>query len=173
VKAGVSNKSLAGIREVVSPAAQGETYMDLSFLKWPSIIGAIVLVGWLASSGGVDYMYKKFTTDQPGGDAKKDELAEAGLSRLGGYTLKLFKYDKTMEILETAITRYPEGKNVWHNKYRMVKCAEKLGDYRKAVDLIRELMDANASEIDSRVPNNDNLRLRSDKLIEMHELEKR
>jgi hypothetical protein len=55
----------------------------------------------------------------------------------------------------------------------MVKCAEKLEDYRKAVDILEELMDANASSIDSRVPENDNLKLRSEKLIELHELENR
>ena len=147
--------------------------MDLSFLKWPIIIGVIALVGWLASSGGVDYMFKKFTADEPGVNAQKDEINEAGLSRLGGYCLKLFKYEKAMSIFDTAITRYPQGKNFWLNKYRMVKCAEKLEDYRKAVDILEELMDANASSIDSRLPGNDNLKLRSEKLIELHELENR
>jgi DNA phosphorothioation-dependent restriction protein DptG len=147
--------------------------MDLSFLKWPIIIGVIALVGWLGTSGGVNYMYGKFTADTPGVNPQRDEINEAGLSRLGGYCLKLFQYERTMAILETAVTRYPNGKNVWDNKYRMVKCAEKLGNYQRAVDIMHELMAANASTIDSRVPDNDNLRLRSEKLIEMHELERR
>jgi tetratricopeptide (TPR) repeat protein len=147
--------------------------MDLSFLKWPLIIGGVVLVGWLASSGGVNYMYKKFTVNEPGADAKKDQIDEAGLSRLGGYCLMLFKYEKAMSVYETAVSSYPDGKNVWYNKYQMARCAERLGDYRKTVDILHELIDASANDIDERVPNNDNLRLRSEKLIEMHELEKR
>ena len=64
--------------------------MDLSFLKWPVIIGVVVLIGWLGSSGGVNYMYGKFTTDTAG-NPEKAAVNEAGLSRLGGYCLKLFK----------------------------------------------------------------------------------
>lgn len=147
--------------------------MDLSFLKWPVIIGVIALVGWLGTSGGVNFMYGKFTGDTPGVDAQKDATNESGLSQLAEYCIVLFQYDKAMSILETAVTRYPNGKNVWHNKYRMVKCAEKQENYQRAVDLMHELMAANASTIDSRIPTNDNLKLRSEKLIEMHELEKR
>jgi len=76
-------------------------------------------------------------------------------------------------VYETAISRYPDGKNVWYNKYQMARCADKLSDYRKEVNILRELMDANAHSIDERVPVNDNLRLRADKLVEMHELERR
>ena len=147
--------------------------MDLSFLKWPIIIGVIALVGWLASSGGVNYMYKKFTAAQPGVNAQTDAVDESGLSRLGGYCLTLFKYDKAMMVYETAVSRYPDGKNVWYNKYQMARCADKLSDYRKEVNILRELMAANAHSIDDRVPVNDNLRLRADKLVEMHELERR
>lgn len=147
--------------------------MDLSFLKWPLIIGVIALVGWLGTSGGVSFMYGKFTADTPGVNAQKDAANESGLSQLGEYCIVLFQYERAMAILETAVTRYPNGKNVWDNKYRMVKLAEKQENYQKAVDLMRELMDANASAIDSRVPTNDNLKLRSEKLIEMHQLEKR
>lgn len=147
--------------------------MDLSFLKWPAIIAVVVGLGWLGSSGGVNYMYNKFTAHTPGQNAQQDEVDEAGLSRLGGYCLKLFKYEKAMMIFETAIERYPEGKTVLYNKYRMVKCAEKLERYQTAVDIMYELMDLNASAIDDRVPDNDNLRLRAEKLIEMHELQRR
>jgi tetratricopeptide (TPR) repeat protein len=125
------------------------------------------------SSSGVNYMFNKFTAGTPGADAKKDEINELGLSRLGGYCLSLFKYDKAMSIFQTALARYPQGKNALFIKYRMARCAEKLKDYSQAVDLLKELMDANAHATDDRVPNNDNLDLRAEKLIEMHELEKR
>jgi tetratricopeptide (TPR) repeat protein len=147
--------------------------MDLSFLKWPIILGVIALIAWLGSSGGVNYMYKKFTADPPGVDAKKDEINEAGLSRLGGYCLRLTKYQKALAIFEEAANRFPGGKNFWYNRYRMVRCAEKMKDFKRAVDLMHELIAADASKIDDRVADNDNLRLRSEKLIEMYELEKR
>ena len=147
--------------------------MDLSFLKWPLIIGVIALVGWLASSGGVNYMYKKFTANEPGVNAQRDDVDEAGLSRLGGYCLMLFKYEKAMSVYETAVSRYPEGKNVLYNKYEIARCAEKLEDYRRTVDILEELIDANAHSVDDRVPVNEDLTLRAEKLIEMHELERR
>jgi len=147
--------------------------MDLSFLKWPIIIGVIVGVGWLMSSGGVNYMSNKFTAGTPGKDAKKDEIDELGLSRLGGYCLALFNYDKAMSIFQTALERYPNGKNALFIKYRMARCAEKLKDYQQAVNLLKELMVVDAHATDDRVPNNDNLRLRAEKLTEMYELEKR
>ncbi len=147
--------------------------MDLSFLKWPIIIGVIAVVVFLASNPGVDFMVKKFSADTPGVDAKKDEINEAGLSRVGGYCLRLVKYKKADEIFNLAVSRYPNGKNALYNKYRMVRCAEKMGKYQRAVNIMRELMAANASTVDSRVADNDNLNLRAEKLIEMHELEKR
>jgi len=147
--------------------------MDLSFLKWPAILGAIALIGWLASSGGVNYMYNKFTTGAPGANAEMDAVNEAGLCRLGGYCLTLFKYEKAKDIYHTALTRYPEGKNKWWMQYQMARCAENLEEYQACVDLLRDLILNEANSKDERVPNNDNLRLRIDKLVEMHELEKR
>ncbi|NIA16569.1 MAG: hypothetical protein GWP08_21135 [Nitrospiraceae bacterium] len=147
--------------------------MDLSFLKWPVIIGVVILIGWLGSSGGVNYMYGKFTADQPGVNAEKDAVNEAGLSRLGGYCLKLFKYEKAAQIFRESIDRFPGGENRWYNQYRMVKCAEKGKRYRQAVNLMKELMAVNAHGIDSRVPDNKTLNLRAEKLIELHNLERR
>jgi len=147
--------------------------MDLSGLKWPIIIVVIVGIGWLGSSSGVNFMFKKFTEGAVGEDVKKDETNEAGLSRLGGWCLRLFKYKKALNILETAVQRYPEGKNRFHNEYRMVKCAEKLKQYKRASGLLYRLISANASQIDSRVPQNDVLILRREKLVETHELEAR
>ncbi len=147
--------------------------MDLSFLKWPIIIGVVVLVGWLGSSGGVNYMFNKFTADTPGVSAERDTVNEAGLSRLGGYCLKLFKYEKAMLAFQTAIERFPNGANRWYNEYRMVKCAEKMEDYAGAVRILKGLMANSASQYDDRVPANEVLNLRAEKLIETHNLERR
>jgi len=138
--------------------------MDLSFLKWPIIIIVVVGGGWLLTSGGVNFMYNKFTATPPGSDAKADAVNEAGLSKLGGYCLKTFQYEKAMLMFSTACDRYPQGANFYYNKYRMAKCAEKMDDVPQAVSLLRALIQVNANSIDSRVPENDNLKARSDKL---------
>ncbi|HOZ48028.1 MAG TPA: hypothetical protein PLO37_24185 [Candidatus Hydrogenedentes bacterium] len=144
--------------------------MDLSGLKWPLIIVVVVGVGFLLSSSGTNYMFKKFTQSEAGVDAAKDKHDEAGLSKLGGFLLMTFRYQKANEVFGTAVGRYPQGANVWYNKYRMVKCAEKLKNYAGAAAILNELMNARASEVDSRVPEEANLRLRRDKLIEIHQL---
>ncbi|HUW60894.1 MAG TPA: hypothetical protein VMZ06_07785 [Candidatus Bathyarchaeia archaeon] len=138
--------------------------MDLSFLKWPIIIVVVVGGGWLLTSGGVNFMYNKFTATPPGADAKADAVNEAGLSKLGGYCLKTFQYEKAMLMFSTACDLYPQGANFYYSKYRMAKCAEKMDDVPQAVALLRALIQVNANSIDSRVPENDNLRARSDKL---------
>ncbi len=147
--------------------------MNLSGLKWPVIIGVIVLVGWLLTSSGVNFMFNKFTAGTPGVDVAQDARNEAGLSWLGKYSMMLFKYEKALFIFEAGATRYPEGKNVWYNKYQMARCAEKLGDYRRSVALLRECMAVKAHEKDTRVPDNDSINYRVEKLIEVHELEAR
>lgn len=147
--------------------------MDLSGLKWPIIIAVVIGLGWLASSGGVNFMFKKFTSDQPGADAQKDATNEAGLSRLGGYCLMLMKYEKARDIFDTAVQRYPDGKNRLYNEYRIVRCAEKLGSYKRAADILKRLYNMNAHELDPRVPENDVIMLRCEKLIETHQLERR
>ena len=90
--------------------------MDLSGLKWPIIIVVVVGVGWLLSSGGTNYMYKNFTTAEVGADPARDKTDEAGLSRLGGFMLKTFRYEKAEEVFATAVSRYPDGANVWYNQ---------------------------------------------------------
>lgn len=147
--------------------------MDLSFLKWPIIIGIVVLVGFLLSSPGVNYMVGRYTQDQVGADAAKDARNEAGLSRLGGYCLRLFKYRKALAILDMAVSRYPTGKNAYYNIYRQARCHEKIEQYGEAVALLRQLIAVNASEIDSRVHNNNILTARVERLVELHNLEAR
>jgi tetratricopeptide (TPR) repeat protein len=146
--------------------------MDLSGLKWPLIIGVVVLVGWLGSSGGVNYMYGNFTKAVPGTDAEKDKVDEAGLTRLGGYCMMTFQYAKAKDIMEMSLSRYAEGgANYWYNLYRLVKCYEKLGNYQEAHDILISLSNADAQTKDERVPNRDNLALRAGKLKEVHELQ--
>ena len=117
--------------------------MDLSGLKWPLIIAVVVGIGWLATSGGVNWMYGKFTAASPGVDEQQDYKDEAGLTKLAGYTYHL---------------------------ERLATCYERTGDYQSSYNVLRELMAANAHEMDSRVGNFDNLNMRAAKLREMYEL---
>jgi tetratricopeptide (TPR) repeat protein len=144
--------------------------MDLSGLKWPMIILLVVGIGWLLSSGGTNYMFNNFTKAEVGADPARDKTDEGGLSRLGGFMMKTLRYEKAEEIFSVAMDRYPSGANFWYNQYRLVTCKEKLEKYREAADLLEGLIQANANAIDSRVPETGNLRLRADKLIEVHEL---
>lgn len=144
--------------------------MNLSWLKWP-IVGLVVLGAfWLVSSGGVNYMYNNFTRDTPGVDAAKDASNEAGLTRLGNFLLKTLRYDMAEKTLRTAVERYPQGANVYLNYYRLVKLAEKRGDYREAVAILEDLIALDAHARDDRVPPNENLRMRADTLAEVHEM---
>ncbi len=145
--------------------------MDLSGLKWPIIIVVIVGIGFLASSPGVDYMVRNFTQAVPGEDPDRDKIDEAGLSRVAGYLMYLWRYERAMAVMQMAINRYgPQGANYWHNKYRIARCLDRLQRYRESHDVLQELIQAEASQFDDRVPNNDNLRLRAAKLKEVHEL---
>lgn len=146
--------------------------MDLSWLKWPLIILLIVGIVFLATSPGINYMVGRFTRAVPGQDSGKDARDEAGLSRIGGYLLYLWRYQRAYEVMKTAVDRYGEsGANYWHNKYRMAKCLEKMGRMQESVRLLEELMAANAHENDKRVAENENLRLRITRLKEVHELQ--
>lgn len=145
--------------------------MDLSGLKWPLIIGIVVVAGWLVSEGGVSFMYNKFTeTPLEQQDADQQEAYEAGLSRLGGFLVKTFRYKKAEEVLSEAMIRYPEGKNYLYNRYRLAKCVEKQGRYDECVAILIDLRDLGAHTYDERVPETDVLQLRIDKLAETHEL---
>ncbi len=145
--------------------------MDLSGLKWPIIIGIVALVIWLFSAGGVNFMFNRFTaTSVSQQDANTREAYEAGLSRLGGFLIKTFRYAKAEVVLREVSERYPKGKNFLHNQYRLAKCAEKQGRYAESVAILVQLRDMNAHQLDNRVPEPDVLNLRIDKLIEVHEL---
>lgn len=142
--------------------------MDLSGLKWPLIIVVIVGIGFLASSPGVDYMVRNFTKATPGADVDRDKIDEAGLTRVAGYLLYLWRYERAMQVMQMALERYPDGPNYWYNKYRIARCLDRLKKYRASYDVLQELMNVNASQLDSRIPGNDNLRLRANKLKEVH-----
>ena len=144
--------------------------MDLSWMKWPLIIIVVVGIGWLLSAGGVDYMEGRYTKATPGDDEDKDISDEAGLSRLGGYMLATFRYQKAYGLYKKAVTRYPDGKNYWYNYYQMARCAERLEKYAEANDILHMLQDNDADSEDQRVPDNDTLRLRIQKLEGVHEL---
>ncbi len=146
--------------------------MDLSGLKWPIIIVVILGIGWLMSSGGVNYMINSFTKATPGQDAERDKIDEAGLTRVGGYLLYLWRYEKAPDVMQTAVDRYGEsGANYWYNMYRLAKCTERMGKYQNSYDILQYLIQNTASQYDDRVPENDNLSLRSAKLKEVHELQ--
>ena len=145
--------------------------MDLSGLKWPLIIAAVVGLGWLGTSGGVTWMFGNFTSATPGVDEQQDLRDEAGLTKLAGYTYHLWKWDKTIYIIETIINRYGDrAPNYLFNLERLSTCYERIGDYDTSHKILLELIQLNAHEYDDRVANSDNLRLRANKLKEMHEL---
>ncbi len=145
--------------------------MDLSGLKWPVIILIIIGIGWLASSGGVNYMIKNFTKSVPGQDIQRDKTDEAGLSRIAGYLITLLRWERAKNVIELTINRYGDtGANYWYNLYRLARCYEKLGRYQEAYNILRDLAQVNAHQYDNRVPEYDNLNLRTQKLKELYEL---
>ena len=103
--------------------------MDLSGLKWPIIIAVVVGVIWLGTSGGVSFMVNNFTKAVPGENPGRDKTDEAGLTRIGGYLMMTFRYGWAIDVMETAMDRYPDGANRVYNYYRTAKCYEKLDDY--------------------------------------------
>ena len=146
--------------------------MDLSGLKWPLIIVIVVGIGWLGSSGGVEWMIKQSIKATPGADATQDVRDEARLSKVGGYVLTLWRYEKAAEVFQMCFDRYgTSGANYWYNRYRLVKCLEKMEDYQGAYNVLKELLAAQAWTYDKRVPEFDNLNLRASKLKELYELQ--
>lgn len=144
--------------------------MDLSKVKWIAI-GSVALGGmWLLTTPGTDYMFNRLKNYPAGTDKATDESNEASLSKLGGYLFQTLRLGKAEEVLQFAVDRYPAGKNVYHNTYRLVKCREKRQEYEGAVALLIALMRANAHQYDDRVPDRDTLKLRANKLIEVHNL---
>ena len=145
--------------------------MDLSGLKWPLIIVVVVAVGWLFTSGGVNWMYSQSTKATPGVDAEQDKFDEAMLSRVGGYCMRLWKYEDAKKFFDTARDRYGVGaENYWYNTYRLVRCEERMGNYATAMQILEYLIAEGASQYDKRVPENDNLGLTRNKLAETHDL---
>jgi hypothetical protein len=75
-------------------------------------------------------------------------------------------------VLLDVLQRYgPDGKNFYLNTYRLALVYEKQDRHQEAYDVLQELIDVEAGEIDDRVPNRDNLALRAEKLKEMYELQ--
>jgi len=145
--------------------------MDLSGLKWPIIFIVVAVVIWLGTSGGVSFMVKNFTKATPGESETRDKTDEGGLTRISGFLLMTFRYEWSLEVAEMAMDRYGEdGAHFWYNKYRTARCYEKIEDYQKSYTILQELIAANAHDLDSEVPDNDTLRLRAEKLKEVHEL---
>lgn len=144
--------------------------MDLSRFKWPVIILVVAAVIWLTTDQGVSYMHRKFMSGPVGADPKKDELNEAGLTRLGGFLMSTYRFQRAVRVFEDAIRRYPKGKNYYYNYFRLGKCKQELGNPQEAVRIYEELFQKDANSIDSRVATRDQLRLRIDKLKELHEL---
>lgn len=145
--------------------------MDLSGFKWPIIIAVVVALGWLFTSGGVNWMYAKFTAATPGVDVAQDTRDEAGLTKLASYTYHIWKWRPSINIIETSIKRYgPQAPNYWFNMERLSTCYERIGEYQTAVNIITEIMNADGHQYDNRVGNFDNLNLRVSKLKEMYEI---
>ncbi|MBX7258758.1 MAG: tetratricopeptide repeat protein [Candidatus Hydrogenedentes bacterium] len=144
--------------------------MDLSRFKWPIIIIVVAAAIWLVTDPGVNYMYNKFTKGEVGADPKQDELNEAGLSRLAGFLMQTFRYQRAGEVFNECLRRFPQGKNALYNYYRLAKCVEKQGQYAECVKILQDLRDQEAHNTDDRVPTRDVLQLRIDKLVETHEL---
>lgn len=145
--------------------------MDLSFLKWPIIILVIVGIGFLFTSPGVNWMVNRYTKATVGQDMGKDLTDENGLTRIGGYLLFTWQYQKAYDTMNLSVQRYgADGRNYHYNLYRMARCLDRLERYKESYNILEQLIQVNAHEFDNRVADNDNLRLRADKLKEVHEL---
>ena len=146
--------------------------MDLSGLKWPAIILAVVAVCWLGSSGGVNYMVSKYTKATPGQDAARDKTDEAGLTRVGGYLMFLSNYGKAAAVMDLAVQRYStNGANYYYNQFRLARCLEKLGRMQESYNILSDLTDIDAKQYDDRIPNQDVLRTRASQLKEVNNLQ--
>lgn len=147
--------------------------MDLSFLKWPILILVIVGGGWLVSEGGINYMINRFSQGTVGQDEARDRTNELGLSRIAGFLIFTFRYEKADQVLSHLTTRHtPDtgAQHYWHNLYRLALCKERLGRQDQAVMILRNLAHANAHQYDDRVPGYEVLRLRAERLMEAHGL---
>ena len=144
--------------------------MDMSKLVWAFAIVAVIVVGWLLTSGGTEFMYKQYTESTPGVDEAQDKRDEAGLSRLGGYLLRTFRYERAAEVYEAAIKRYPNSKNYYMNIYNQAKAYQKMEEWEKAADNLMYLRDVDGDQYDERVPNFDQLNGELSRIVEVHGL---
>jgi tetratricopeptide (TPR) repeat protein len=150
--------------------------MDLSKLKWVVIFGVLGLIVFLGTGKGMDYVYDKATDSLPGNDLEEDVVDEAALSKYAGFLMSTLQYKKAKQFYIAAIERYngqgeaPQGNNYWYNVYQLARCHEKLEEYEDACTLLYECWKVDADKLDERVKDNDTLRLRMEKLIELHEL---
>ena len=146
--------------------------MDLSGLKWPAIILVVVAIGWLATSGGVNFMVDKCTKAAPGQDVARDKADEAGLTHVGGYLFVLLRYERAATVMNLAIQRYgTNGANYYYNLYRIAKCLEKMDRMQDSYNILRNLTDIDAKQFDDRIPNRDVLAARATKLKEVNNLQ--
>jgi hypothetical protein len=150
--------------------------MDLSKVKWVVIIAVLAGGVWLFTGKGVDAVYDKATAALPGNDLGQDAVDEAMLSKWAGFLMATFQIEKAKHFYIAAIERYdgqgeqPQGKNYWYNVYQLARCHEKMGEWEDACRLLYECWKVDADKIDERVKDNDTIRLRMEKMIEMHEL---
>jgi hypothetical protein len=144
--------------------------MDLSKVKWVFIAAIVIGGGWLVTEGGINWAYNRATATAPGEDEAKDKVSETTLSRYGGFLLTTFRYEKARKFYNEAITRFPGGANAYYNRYQLARCEDKLGNFQNETDLLYSLWEIEAHQYDARVPNNDELKLRIQKLVEVHEL---
>ncbi len=145
--------------------------MDLSWLKWLAIVLVVFGLGWLVTAGGVNYMYKSATSGTVGVDAGKDKINEAKLSKYGGFLMATFRYEGAEKFYDTAIRRFPAGANYYWNRYQLARALEKQDEIQQAVEHLLYLYDNDGNSHDSRVPNQDTLKLRIQKLIEVNQLD--
>lgn len=146
--------------------------MDLSGLKWPAIILAVVAVCWLGSSGGVFYMVNSINNSTPGQDASRDKRDETVLTAVAGYNMYTLRYWDAAEVLKLAIKRYgTNGANYYYNQLRLAKCWEKLSLMQESYNIIRDLADINAKQYDGRIPSQEELRGRAERLKEVNNLQ--
>jgi len=144
--------------------------MDISKIVWPLVIVAVLGLGWLVTEGGVNYQFKKYNEGATGTDPEKDALQEKGLSKLAGFLMTTFRYQKAADTYNAAIDRFPNGENVWWNSYQLARCQEKLKNFDEAVRLLVFIRDQDGDSHDERIPGFDNLNLRIQKLVETHEI---
>ena len=145
--------------------------MDVSKLIWLLVIVVVVGGAWLFTSGGVNYQFNKYTETPVSEESAESQVAhEKGLSKLGGFLLSTFRYERAAEVYKTAIERYPTGENVWWNAYQLARAYEKMENYEEAVRWLVHLRDSDADAQDERVPGRDALGLRIQNLVEVHEI---